>query len=61
MERLTFKVPQMDCSAEEQLVRMKLEGQPDIAHLAPVLEIRDRIVGRLVYLGTTALGLWAIC
>lgn len=44
MERLTFKVPQMDCSAEEQLVRMKLEGQPDIAHLAFDLPARTVMV-----------------
>ncbi len=34
MESMTFKVPQMDCGAEEQLVRMQLTDQQDVKHLA---------------------------
>lgn len=34
MERLIFKVPQMDCAAEEQLVRMKLSDQQGVNRLA---------------------------
>ena len=34
IESLTFKVPQMDCAAEEQLVRMKLSGHEDVKRLA---------------------------
>lgn len=33
MKKTTFKIPRMDCSAEEQLVRMKLDGYPDIKKL----------------------------
>lgn len=34
MESMTFKVSQMDCGAEEQLVRMKLTDEQDVKHIA---------------------------
>jgi Co/Zn/Cd efflux system component len=34
MESMTFKVPQMDCAAEEQLVRMHLAEREDVQRLA---------------------------
>ena len=34
MEQITFNVPQMDCAAEEQLVRMKLGDLEGVKHLA---------------------------
>lgn len=33
MKRTEFKVPKMDCSAEEQLIRMKLEPVPQVRRL----------------------------
>ena len=30
MRRTSFKIAKMDCASEEQLVRMKLEGRPDV-------------------------------
>lgn len=33
MKKTTFKIPKMDCSAEEQMVRMKLDGYTDIKKL----------------------------
>lgn len=33
MKKTTFHVPKMDCPAEEQLIRMKLEGMVNIASL----------------------------
>lgn len=44
MESMTFKVPQMDCGAEEQLVRMKMSDQQDVKHLAFDLPGRTVIV-----------------
>lgn len=44
MEKLTFKVPQMDCAAEEQLVRMKLADLSDVQHLAFDLSQRTVVV-----------------
>ena len=44
MESMTFKVPQMDCGAEEQLVRMKLTDQQDVKHLAFDLPGRTVVV-----------------
>lgn len=44
MESMTFKVPQMDCGAEEQLVRMKLADQQDVKHLAFDLPGRTVVV-----------------
>lgn len=34
LERMIFTVPQMDCAAEEQLVRMKLADQAEVKRLA---------------------------
>ena len=34
MNRSTFHITQMDCASEEQMIRMKLEGNPDIRHLS---------------------------
>ena len=44
MESMTFKVPQMDCGAEEQLVRMQLTDQQDVKHLAFDLPGRTVVV-----------------
>jgi Co/Zn/Cd efflux system component len=44
LERLTFRVPQMDCAAEEQLVRMKLADQDDVKRLAFDLDARTVVV-----------------
>lgn len=33
MKKTTFNIPKMDCSAEEQMVRMKLDGLPDIRQM----------------------------
>ena len=44
MEKLTFKVPQMDCAAEEQLVRMQLADQEDVKHLAFDLPQRSVVI-----------------
>lgn len=33
MQKSLFDIPKMDCPSEENLIRMKLDGQPDIAHL----------------------------
>jgi len=44
IESMTFKVPQMDCGAEEQLVRMKMSDQQDVKHLAFDLPGRTVIV-----------------
>lgn len=33
MNRSTFYIEGMDCAAEEQLVRMRLEGEPDVERL----------------------------
>ncbi|KEF35334.1 cation transporter [Deinococcus sp. RL] len=43
-EHLTFRVPGMDCGAEEQLVRLRLEGQPGVLHLAFDLPARTLVV-----------------
>lgn len=43
-ESLRFKVPQMDCSAEEQLVRMQLANNQDVKHLAFDLAERTVVV-----------------
>lgn len=34
MIRSTFHIEQMDCASEEQMIRMKLEGNPDIRQLS---------------------------
>lgn len=44
IEKMTFKIPQMDCAAEEQLVRMKLSDQQDVKRLAFDLPNRTVIV-----------------
>ncbi len=44
LERLTFTVPQMDCAAEEQLVRMKLADEQDVKRLAFDLSARTVVV-----------------
>ena len=44
MESMTFTVPQMDCGAEEQLVRMQLTDQQDVKHLAFDLPGRTVVV-----------------
>ncbi|MDL2344022.1 cation transporter [Deinococcus sp. MIMF12] len=43
-ERLTFRVPGMDCAAEEHLVRLGLEEQPGVTHLAFDLPARTVVV-----------------
>lgn len=43
-ERLTFRVPGMDCGAEEQLVRLELEEQPGVTRLAFDLPARMVVV-----------------
>ncbi|GAB4428985.1 MAG: cation diffusion facilitator family transporter [Chloroflexi bacterium OHK40] len=42
LERMTFTVPQMDCAAEEQLVRMKLADQEHVKRL--VFDLSGRTV-----------------
>lgn len=42
MRKAVFAVPQMDCSAEERLVRMALAGQPEI-HLVDVDLVSRRV------------------
>lgn len=42
LERLTFKVPQMDCAAEEQLVRMHLAEHGEVKRLA--FDLAERTV-----------------
>ncbi len=44
IKSMTFKVSQMDCAAEEQLVRMKLSDQQDVKHLAFDLPGRTVVV-----------------
>ena len=44
MESMTFKVPKMDCGAEEQLVRMKLSGREDVKRCAFDLPGRTVVV-----------------
>lgn len=44
MENLTFKVPAMDCAAEEQLVRMKLADQQEVKRLAFDLPQRTVVI-----------------
>lgn len=44
MEKLTFKVPQMDCAAEEQLVRIQLADQEDVKHLTFDLPQRSVVI-----------------
>jgi Co/Zn/Cd efflux system component len=41
LERMMFKVPQMDCAAEEQLVRMKLADYQEVRHLAVDISARS--------------------
>jgi len=43
-EQMTFKVPQMDCAAEEQLVRMKLSDQEGVKRLTFDLPGRTVVV-----------------
>jgi hypothetical protein len=33
MQKSTYKITQMDCPSEENLIRMKLDGISDIKHL----------------------------
>ena len=44
LENLLFRVPQMDCAAEEQLVRMQLSGSEDVKRLAFDLPQRTVVV-----------------
>jgi Co/Zn/Cd efflux system component len=44
IERMTFNVPQMDCAAEEQLVRMKLSDHQEVKRLSFDLPGRTLIV-----------------
>jgi Co/Zn/Cd efflux system component len=44
MERMTFRVPQMDCTAEEQLVRMKLADYPEVKSLSFDLPARTVVL-----------------
>ncbi len=41
MSRSVFKLPRMDCGAEEQLVRMALADQADVVHVAIDLSLRE--------------------
>lgn len=51
MKKTTFKIPKMDCSAEEQMVRMKLDGNPDIKKLD--FDLQDRKL-EVFHLGDSA-------
>lgn len=44
LEHLLFKVPQMDCAAEEQLVRMQLSSSADVKRLAFDLPQRTVVI-----------------
>lgn len=44
MKKTTFDIPKMDCSAEEQMVRMKLDGEPNILKLDFNLPLRKLTV-----------------
>ena len=44
MKRMTFNVPQMDCAAEEQLVRMKLADHEEVKRLTFDLSGRTVVV-----------------
>ena len=44
MQKTTFEVPKMDCAAEERLVRMALEGRPDIRNINADLAARQLTV-----------------
>ncbi|MCU0492453.1 MAG: cation transporter [Chloroflexaceae bacterium] len=44
LERITFSVPQMDCAAEEQLVRMKLADYGEVKGLSFDLAARTVVV-----------------
>lgn len=44
IERLTFRVPHMDCAAEEQLVRMKLADAPGVRQLQIDIPARTVVV-----------------
>lgn len=44
MQKTTFSIPKMDCTAEEQLVRGALTGQPDVVNLLFDLPKRELTV-----------------
>jgi Co/Zn/Cd efflux system component len=44
LEQMTFKVPQMDCAAEEQLVRLKLSDRQGVKRLSFDLPSRTVVV-----------------
>ncbi len=44
MQKTTFDMPKMDCAAEERLVRMALEGRPEIRNIDADLAARQVIV-----------------
>jgi hypothetical protein len=41
MNKTTFLIPRMDCAAEEQLVRMALDGRPEIRRVSTDLTVRE--------------------
>lgn len=51
LERTTFKVPQMDCAAEEQLVRMQLSDREEVKRLT--FDLAGRTVA-VTHTGNTA-------
>lgn len=40
MQKTTFEVPEMDCAAEERLIRLTLEGRPDVHSIDADLSAR---------------------
>ncbi|AKQ46886.1 hypothetical protein TH63_16600 [Rufibacter radiotolerans] len=44
MQKSTFHISQMDCPAEEQMVRMKLEGKPSVKRLNFDLQAREATI-----------------
>ena len=44
MKKTTFRVPKMDCAAEERLVRMALEGRPEVQRVDVDLSARELTV-----------------
>jgi len=60
MQKTKFAIPKMDCAAEERLVRMALEGRPDIRNVDADLAARQVTVvheGRVDDLVTTLIAL----
>ncbi len=41
MNKTTFAIPRMDCAAEERLVRMALDGRPEVRRITTDLSVRE--------------------